>query len=189
MRHAGFTIETFDADDASAVEQAAAILHAEIGPPRHAGFGSLAGARDEVRDCLADGRHAFLARAANGDILGWAGARPEYDGHVWELHPLVVRRDAQRRGIGTALVAAVESLARDKGGLTLLLGADDEDFRSSLGGVDLYDALPARLAAASTDRDHPIAFYTRIGFTIVGVIPDANGRRKPDILLAKRLRP
>jgi aminoglycoside 6'-N-acetyltransferase I len=36
-------------------------------------------------------------------------------------------------------------------------------------------------------RDHPFEFYLRVGFQIAGVLPDANGRGKPDIFLAKRV--
>jgi aminoglycoside 6'-N-acetyltransferase I len=32
---------------------------------------------------------------------------------------------------------------------------------------------------------HPYEFYQRLGYVIVGVIPDANGPGKPDILMAK----
>ena len=35
--------------------------------------------------------------------------------------------------------------------------------------------------------DHPAGFYMRQGFEIVGLIPDANGPGKPDILMAKRV--
>jgi aminoglycoside 6'-N-acetyltransferase I len=36
-------------------------------------------------------------------------------------------------------------------------------------------------------RDHSYEFYQKLGFVIVGVIPDANGFGKPDILMAKRV--
>jgi aminoglycoside 6'-N-acetyltransferase I len=35
--------------------------------------------------------------------------------------------------------------------------------------------------------DHPAGFYSRMGFQVVGLIPDANGPGKPDILMAKRV--
>jgi aminoglycoside 6'-N-acetyltransferase I len=34
---------------------------------------------------------------------------------------------------------------------------------------------------------HPFGFYRRLGFVLVGVLPDANGPGRPDIFLAKRL--
>ena len=33
---------------------------------------------------------------------------------------------------------------------------------------------------------HPLGFWQRVGYTVVGVIPDAEGPGKPTILLAKR---
>jgi len=38
-------------------------------------------------------------------------------------------------------------------------------------------------------RHHPYEFYQKLGFVIGGVIPDANGFGKPDILMAKRVGP
>jgi aminoglycoside 6'-N-acetyltransferase I len=35
---------------------------------------------------------------------------------------------------------------------------------------------------------HPYEFYKKVGFTIVGVLPDANGFGKPDIFMAKRVK-
>jgi len=34
-------------------------------------------------------------------------------------------------------------------------------------------------------KQHPYEFYQKQGFVIVGVMPDANGIGKPDILMAK----
>jgi aminoglycoside 6'-N-acetyltransferase I len=53
--------------------------------------------------------------------------------------------------------------------------------------VDLY---PDPLSAARDLQDfggHPFAFYRRLGYAVVGVLPDANGYGKPDILMAKRV--
>jgi len=37
-------------------------------------------------------------------------------------------------------------------------------------------------------QQHPFEFYQLLGFEIVGLVPDANGFGKPDILMAKRVR-
>ena len=105
----------------------------------------------------------------------------------WEVHPLAVHPDHQRRGVGRALLADLEALVRERGGLTLFLGADDEAARTSLGGADLYPEPLAALAALTDRGGHPFRFYQRCGFSLVGVVPDANGRGKPDILMAKRV--
>jgi aminoglycoside 6'-N-acetyltransferase I len=73
--------------------------------------------------------------------------------------------------------------------LTLWVGADDEDKRTSLGGADLYPNPLEKLASihARPSQQHPFVFYRKLGFALAGVLPDANGRGKPDIYLAKRL--
>ena len=99
----------------------------------------------------------------------------------------MVRPDNQRRGIGTALVADLEDHVRRRGGYTIWIGTDDENNQTSLGGVDLYPNVLDHLAAISNLNDHPYEFYQKVGFTVVGVIPDANGPGKPDIMMAKRV--
>ena len=120
-------------------------------------------------------------------VLGWIGGLPEYDGNVWELHPMVVRTDYQKQGIGRALISNFESQVKTRGGLSIQLGSDDEDNMTSLSNCDLYDNLPDRIAQIQNYKRHPYEFYQKCGYTITGVIPDANGRGKPDILMGKHV--
>ena len=140
-------------------------------------------AREEVERVLRDG-FAFAAVDA-GALLGWIGGLPEYDGNVWELHPLVVRRDARRRGIGRRLVEAFESEARARGAFTATLGTDDVDGSTSLANVDLYRDIPGHIRELR--GSHPFLFYQKLGYVVTGVMPDANGPGKPDIYMSKRL--
>jgi aminoglycoside 6'-N-acetyltransferase I len=166
-------------------EQAAALLVDEFNTPN--GWPDMGRARDEVARVLSEG----FARAAidGGTLLGWVGGVPEYDGRVWELHPMVVRRTHQRRGIGRTLADALEAEVRKRGGLTITLGTDDDADMTSLAGVDLYpDVLRHLSELRDLGRNHPFLFYQRLGFVVTGVLPDANGVGKPDIYMAKRVR-
>ena len=146
-------------------------------------------APQEVQESLEPDRISLIALGADGAVRGWVGGRPTYDGHVWELHPLVVHPDRQRRGIGRALVSALEERVRARGALTLWLGTDDEAGSTSLGATDLYPDPLAHLARIRNLQGHVYAFYEKVGFTIVGVMPDANGWGKPDIYMARRVQP
>jgi aminoglycoside 6'-N-acetyltransferase I len=149
----------------------------------------LGSAREEVDEALEPEKLCRAAIDEMGRVLGWIGGIPGYDGNVWELHPLVVARAEQRKGIGRTLVDDLEARVAERGGLTLWLGTDDEDDMTSLAGVDLYYDLLARLANVEDRKGHPFGFYRRCGFVVAGVVPDANGRGKPDILMAKRVDP
>jgi aminoglycoside 6'-N-acetyltransferase I len=76
---------------------------------------------------------------------------------------------------------------REAGGTTIYLGTDDEDNMTSLSGIDLYPNVVEHIAHMRNLRRHPYEFYQRLGYVIVGVIPDANGMGKPDIIMAKRV--
>ena len=153
------------------------------------GWPTLADAEAEVNERWSDEPDAlFLAAVDDGEVVGWCGILPQYDGKVFELHPLVVRHDRQRKGIGVALVNEIANTARERGGLTLWAGADDEKpgGETSFANADLFDNLPKRIQEFDPGS-HQAAFYMKLGFKIIGVMPDANGIGKPDIYLAKRL--
>jgi aminoglycoside 6'-N-acetyltransferase I len=167
------------------LEQAAMLLVEEFDQSH--GWPTVELAREEVSSVLRDG---FARATWEGDLLfGWVGGLPEYSGRVWELHPMVVRREHRRRGIGRALAAAFEDEAGRRGGLTATLGTDDDSGMTSLADIDLYADVPRHLAQLrDLGRRHPFLFYRKLGYVVTGVMPDANGPGRPDIFMSKRLR-
>ena len=142
---------------------------------------------EEVHEMLETERICRAAVDEKGDLLGIIGGIPGYDGNVWELHPLAVQPSRQGHGIGRALVQDLEQQVRSQGGLTITLGTDDEDGMTSLSAVDLYENLWEKVRDIRNLKGHPFEFYQKLGYVITGVVPDANGRGKPDILMAKRI--
>lgn len=181
-------IRDLSPDDEGAREQAAAALVAGFRENWPDAWPGLADAREEVEGALEEGKLCRAAFDEAGRLLGWVGLYPMY-ARVWELHPLVVLPEAQGHGVGRALVTDAEAQVRARGGLTIFLGSDDEADMTSLSGVDLYPDPLAHLARLQNLRGHPYEFYRKCGFAVVGVVPDANGPGKPDILMAKRVGP
>ncbi len=175
------------ADHPDLIEQAAHLLVEGFREHWPDAWPTLEDAREEVAECLDPEMICRGAVNESGVLLGWIGGRPEYDGNVWELHPMVVRADYRKQGVGRALIADLENQVRGRGGLTIMLGTDDVDDSTTLGGADLYTDLWGQVAAIRNLKGHPYEFYQRCGYTIIGVMPDANGRGKPDIYMGKRL--
>ena len=146
-------------------------------------------AAEEVEEALEEGRICRVAVDASGRALGWIGGKHTY-ARVWELHPLVVHPEFQGRGVGSALVRDLEARVRERGGITLQLGTDDETGATSAYGTDVYEDIAghiARLRIVDPRWRHPLEFYRKLGFSVIGLMPDANGIGKPDILMAKRV--
>lgn len=57
----------------------------------------------------------------------------------------------------------------------MTLGTSDSTGATSLAGVDLYDDTFGRLATIEARQPHAVEFWRRIGYQIVGVLPDAEG--------------
>ena len=142
----------------------------------------------EVQEMLDEQRICRAAIDNKENLLGIIGGIPQYDGHVWELHPLAVQPDMQAQGIGRALVVDFEEQVRLRGGLTITLGSDDEDNMTTLSNVDLYENLWDKVKDIRNLKDHPFEFYQKMGYVISGVVIDANGIGKPDILMSKRVK-
>ena len=143
---------------------------------------------EEVNEWFEEGRICRAAIDVEGNLLGIIGGIPQYDGHVWELHPLAVQPSMQGRGIGKVLAADFEEQVRLRGGLTITLGSDDEDHMTSLSDVDLYENPWDHVKNIMNLKRHPFEFYQKLGYVITGVVPDANGIGKPDILMSKRVK-
>jgi aminoglycoside 6'-N-acetyltransferase I len=180
-------IITLSADNNLLIQQAAQLLVDAFREHWTDAWPTLEEALDEVHELLASERICRVAVDEKGDLLGIIGGIPGYDGNVWELHPLAVQPSRQGQGIGQALVADFEEQVRLKGGLTITLGSDDEDNMTSLSNVDLYEKLWEKIRDIRNLKNHPFEFYQKLGYVITGVVPDANGRGKPDILMGKRV--
>ncbi|MEO1290240.1 MAG: GNAT family N-acetyltransferase [Chloroflexota bacterium] len=173
-------------NDEASIQRAGEILTLAFAENFTDAWNTLEEGIEEVREMLDDD---YLCRAAlvDGQIVGWIGGIPEYDGNVWELHPLAIHPDYQRKGVGRALVRDLETLVTERGAYTITLGSDDQTSMTSLANVDLYDNLWQKIEEIQNLKGHPYSFYQRLGYTIIGVIPDANGLGKPDIIMGKRI--
>ena len=165
-------------DHESAIHQVAALLVEGFATNWPGAWPDLESALEEVRESFATGRISRVAQDSDGTVLGWIGGISQYRGHVWELHPLVVRVSQQGKGIGRALVADLEEL-------TITLGTDDVSGQTTLAGIDLFPHVWEHVTQIKNLSRHPFEFYQKQGYVIVGVMPDANGLGKPDILMAK----
>jgi aminoglycoside 6'-N-acetyltransferase I len=95
-------------DDEEAIRQVAALLVEGFAANWPEAWPDLESALEEVRESFAVGRISLVALDEDGMVLGWIGGISHYRGHVWELHPLVVRVNQQGKGIGRALVTDLE---------------------------------------------------------------------------------
>lgn len=179
-----FTISDLKPHMTDAVAQAAALLQRVFAPQDS--WVTLAEAEQEVAEMLAPDRILRVA-IADRQVIGWIGGIPGYGGNVWELHPLLVAPEWQGQGVGAVLVRDFEALVLAKGGLTIQLGTDDVTDATSLSGANLYVDTWGKIRTIRNLNRHPFEFYQKQGYTIIGVMPDANGRGRPDIYMGKRI--
>jgi aminoglycoside 6'-N-acetyltransferase I len=180
--------ETLSREDQRHIDQCAELLVLGFGVEMAPGeWETKDEALEEVHEMLDEERILRIALDEDNRVVGWIGGIAAYEPFAWELHPLVVHPDQQGKGIGRALIADFEAQVKARGGISIMLGTDDETEMTSLGGVDVYPDPLEHLRNLRNLRRHPYQFYEKCGYVLVGIIPDANGFGKPDILMAKRV--
>jgi aminoglycoside 6'-N-acetyltransferase I len=167
------------------LEHAAGILVAALAHAPSA-WRDLDSAREEVNSFVASPHRQAWLGVEGSAVRGWIGA-VRHSRYAWELHPLVVDPSYHRHGWGTRLVRALEESAAGDGVVTVWLGTDDDFGGTNLYGVDLYPDVLGRLAGLQATAGHPFTFYRRLGYSVVGVLPDADGVGRHDILMARRI--
>jgi len=183
-----YKIITLQSDNKHLTQQAAQLLVDAFHEHWPEAWPTLDDALKEVHEMLEAERICRAAVDEQEKILGIIGGIPTYDGHVWELHPLAVQPNLQGQGIGRALIEDFEEQVRQRGGLTITLGSDDEDNMTSLSNVNLFENTWEKIQNIRNLKGHPFEFYQKMGYGITGVVPDANGVGKPDILMSKRVK-
>ena len=180
-------IITFTKENNRLIQQAAQLLVDAFHEHWADAWPSLEDGLKEIHEMLETERICRATIDDNENLLGIIGGIPQYDGHVWELHPLAIQPAMQGKGIGRTLVEDFEEQVRLRGGLTITLGSDDEDNMTSLSNIDLYENLWEKVRDIRNFKRHPFEFYQKMGYVITGIVPDANGVGKPDIIMSKRV--
>ena len=141
--------------------------------------------REEIHDSFDANRRSRVLLDDAGHAIGWIGAIT--DDHVWEIHPIVIAPNHQRRGYGRMLVEDISELARASGAVSVWAGTSDETGSTSFSSAALYQSPTAAMVDFDVPKDHPVNFWLALGFSLVGVMPDEEGLSKPGIHFARRI--
>ncbi len=180
-----YEIKTLALTDVAIIDHAATTLGACFRKFSPAWVPTRADCLDKIKESFRPGCRSRVLIDQQQNVHGWIGA---IEGeHVWEIHPLAVSPNSQRRGFGTMLVNDIMQLAKSAGAVSVWAGTGDETGATSLSKADLYQNPLTALGNITAEEDHPIHFWIKSGFTLVGVQPDEEGLGKPGIHFAKRI--
>ena len=178
-------IEDLDASDTPLLEKLAVLTHEAGAKHAPSWLPTIGDAREEVDDATQAGHVSRVLLDDDARALAWASTFHTY-GDVWEIHPLVVDVKHHRKGHGARLLADIEALAASRGAGVLIVGTSDETGATSLGGRDLYADPIGAMLSMTFDPSHAVGFWLHMGYSLVGITPDAEGPGLPSINLAKR---
>lgn len=150
-------------------------------------FSNIEIANNVIVNSVDESKISIIAVNEEDNVLGWICGVEQYNANVWEIQPIVVNKEYQRKGIGKLLICEFEKLVALREGRTIILGIQDENNGTTLSGKDIYPNIFKQLENIKNLNNHAYEFYLKLGYKIVGVIPDSNGFGKPDILMAKRV--
>lgn len=173
-----------DANDPDLLEKLAHITYDSFQEHAPSWLPTLARAREELIEACGPG-HLGRVLLHEGQPAGWIGVIPGRC--VWEIHPIAVAIEQQGKGFGGALVEDVARIAANAGALSVFAGTSDETGTTNLFGADLYKDPIESLRNLRTTGRSPVVFWQKVGFSVVGLMPDEEGLGKPGIYLAKRL--
>ena len=141
----------------------------------------------EVNECIIE-PNICIGIMIENELIGWVGLRPMYS-VTWELHPMVIKKEFQGKRFGKILLDELERIARKREIIGIFAGSDDETNSTSLSETDLTgENIFNEILNIKNRKKHPYEFYKKCGYSIIGIIPNANGIKKPDILLWKDIR-
>ena len=178
-------IEDLTSNDPERIEQVATFLPACFQQYSPNWLRDRAACLEEIEESFAADRRSRVLLDDQRTAVGWIGAIT--DEHLWEIHPIAVSPDAQRLGHGRRLVDDICQLAKDHGAVAIWAGTSDETSSTSFSKMDLYTDAAKAMGPFDAPSDHPLWFWSKMGFAIVGVQPDEEGLGKPGIHFAKRL--
>lgn len=117
---------------------------------------------EEWLDMLIRHGNVFFLAEEDGKAVGFASLnmRFKYDKYGAELDIISVRQESQGKGVGTALLKAVEDYVKDAGKWSLYL------FTS-------FDNYKAR------------RFYAKHGYLVVGILADRYGEGRHSVIMRK----
>ena len=146
------------------IQQAASMLNEEFQDVSPTSWPTFEIALQEVQECITEDRICRGTVDDNGKLIGWIGAIPHYHGNAWELHPIVVKSEFRYKGIGSKLISDLEEQVRNRGGITIWLGTDDETGQTTLSNKDIYPNLYDEIKKIENLANHPYEFYIKNGY-------------------------
>ena len=144
-------------------------------------------ALETINECI-DKENICIGMKKGEELIGLVGLRPMYD-KTWELHPMAIKPEFQRKGYGKILLNELEKIAQKRGIIGIVAGSDDETNKASLSENEIIkENIFDKIKNIKNNKNHPYEFYQKCGYVIIGIIPNANGLNKPDIWLWKDIR-